>query len=50
MVWARGDNERVMTKVSGGRVQSRHRLDGWDEGGLGQQLDEGEGCRLWYIK
>ena len=37
----------LMAEVSGGRVRGRPRLgwlDGWCEGGLGQQRSDGEGC------
>ena len=35
-----------MADVSGGRVRDTPRLglDGWREGGLGQQRDDGGGC------
>ena len=37
----------LMAEVRGGRVRSREsevRLDGWCEGGLGQQRNDGAGC------
>ena len=36
----------LMAEVSGGRVQGRPkvRLDGWCEGGLGQQRNDDGGC------
>ena len=37
----------LMAEVSGGRVRSRPRLgwmDGWCDGGLGQQRSDGGGC------
>ena len=42
-VWPRGV---LMAEVSGGRVRGRprFRLDGWCEGGLRQQRNDGGGC------
>ena len=34
----------LMAEVIGGRVRGRLMLDGWCDGGLGQQRNDGGGC------